>query len=834
MIMEFAEGGELFNHIINQGNLSEKEARSIFQQIIDTIDYIHRIGICHRDLKPENILFDYKERKRIKIIDFGLSNLYNVNESSNTLETPCGSPGYAPPEMILGSKYQGIMTDIWSSGIILYAMLCGCLPFDDYSEEKLYSKIIKGNFDYPPFLDISKEAKQFINSMLVVNPKYRITISEIKKNNWFLKDYKPTLGLYVSIYEIPVSNIIVEEMKKLGYDERQIYESVKNNNHDNLTTIYYLLVKKKYKEGIGTESDLISNKFQEYIKEMYQKIGNGKIKPLSLKNNIVSSKKYLCKNEEMKKTVNKILDSFEKNINTERIITNNLKEEKNMKVLNKKKNRTVSNDKSKHSKINKIQINNIKNIHYININDIKANILMKTCDKEYNKIKFFKKIVQITKSRKDNSKNKRDIQIVKPEMHKLKEVHFINYIKFKNSIRNKRDSKEKISRKDNNKKNNITVVQEPISNNRTSINNCDYKESNSLSIEKRLINKENKALSKILKNKNIQIHDDLAKKSTIFIQNIKCLKKSNITKRNNNSKNNYSKNEIKFDLLSKMTNIFNGVRTSRIRPNMINSVSNSKIKSKNDRKTRSSSSNSNSGNNILQKEKLSIFKTSRNNNNIKYNLRKNVNKTIKTSNFTQEKNINKTDKTMIQNKITNNNSKVVYQRNTEKLGKDSQKFRKAYASEQHRNITKKTKKNKINLNKKLKLRNVDLKNKTITESNSNSLVNTQTNNTNNTNINLINKKMNKNIFIKINDEKKNLKKNNKLTNKTKFNLVQKKINPFNIDKGNNRTSHYINRSDIIDEQNKDINKNKSNNNIIKCFILKNNKDNNKISNCKKK
>jgi 5'-AMP-activated protein kinase catalytic alpha subunit len=292
--MEYAEGGELFNYIIAKGNLSEDESRNIFQQIIDAVYYLHQIGICHRDLKPENILFDSKDKKRIKIIDFGLSNLYMAGSLSNNnnisfsdrkdlLETPCGSPGYAPPEMILGCKYDGIMTDIWSSGVILYAMLCGCLPFDDFSEDKLYSKIIKGNFIYPPMIEISKEVKNLINSILVVNPKQRYTIDDIKQNKWFLKNYRPSVGLYISICEIPVSNLIIEEMKKRGYDEKKVIDCIKNNNHNSLTTIYYLLVKQKFKQGIETESDMISNIFQQFVKEQNKKNQKENIRPISLK-----------------------------------------------------------------------------------------------------------------------------------------------------------------------------------------------------------------------------------------------------------------------------------------------------------------------------------------------------------------------------------------------------------------------------------------------------------------------------------------------------------------------------------------------------------------------
>ena len=97
-----------------------------FQELISGINYIHQLGICHRDLKPENLLIDYD--KSLKIVDFGLSNLY---EQGNTLKTACGSPCYAAPEMIAGNRYHGLMSDLWSCGVVLYAMLCGYLPYED-------------------------------------------------------------------------------------------------------------------------------------------------------------------------------------------------------------------------------------------------------------------------------------------------------------------------------------------------------------------------------------------------------------------------------------------------------------------------------------------------------------------------------------------------------------------------------------------------------------------------------------------------------------------------------------------------------------------------------
>jgi len=125
MIMEYANGGELFDYIVQKRRLQDAEASKFYRQIISGIDYLHQIGVSHRDLKPENLLLDHN--KDIKIVDFGLSNLYANGEQ---LKTPCGSPCYAAPEMIRGLKYNGLSVDIWSSGIILFAMLCGYLPFD--------------------------------------------------------------------------------------------------------------------------------------------------------------------------------------------------------------------------------------------------------------------------------------------------------------------------------------------------------------------------------------------------------------------------------------------------------------------------------------------------------------------------------------------------------------------------------------------------------------------------------------------------------------------------------------------------------------------------------
>jgi 5'-AMP-activated protein kinase catalytic alpha subunit len=123
--MEYAKYGEFFNYIVESTRLQEEEASMFYVQVLQGIEYIHKHKIVHRDLKPENLLLN--ENKTLKLIDFGLSNSY---EKGNVLKTPCGSPCYAAPEMLIGKQYSGLEIDIWSSGIILYAMVCGYLPFE--------------------------------------------------------------------------------------------------------------------------------------------------------------------------------------------------------------------------------------------------------------------------------------------------------------------------------------------------------------------------------------------------------------------------------------------------------------------------------------------------------------------------------------------------------------------------------------------------------------------------------------------------------------------------------------------------------------------------------
>jgi len=262
IIMEYIQGKELFDYIVRKKRLSEIEACTFYQQIISGIEYLGKIRVVHRDLKPENLLLDNK--KNIKIVDFGLSNIYPNNE---LLKTACGSPCYAAPEMINGELYNGLGADIWSSGIVLYAMVCGYLPFEDGDNEILYKKITNGKFKTPKFL--SENCKDILHRILNVDPEKRFTIKQIKKHPWF-NLINPRInmseGLLLNIYIVPIDEKILDEMvSKFKFKEDEIRANLISNNHNHTTTTYYLLLSKKIREGKKSVGDMKSKEYLNYI-----------------------------------------------------------------------------------------------------------------------------------------------------------------------------------------------------------------------------------------------------------------------------------------------------------------------------------------------------------------------------------------------------------------------------------------------------------------------------------------------------------------------------------------------------------------------------------------
>ena len=250
IFMDFCAKGELFNYIVVKQRLSEKKSAFFYYQLINGIEYIHKKGVCHRDLKPENLLLT--EKNKLKIIDFGLSNYFN----GNLLETPCGSPCYASPEMVRGHKYDGFKIDIWSSGIILYAMLCGYLPFEemenDDCNEVLFKNIMECNVEYPPEF-IPPDAKSLLKKILVKDPRRRITIEEIKMEKFYL------LGeiIYKQTFE-NLGNFDLNEYIYCIDDKDKFYnfnEYLKSDSNDNVLEKEYLYFNEKMKKNQEEDID---------------------------------------------------------------------------------------------------------------------------------------------------------------------------------------------------------------------------------------------------------------------------------------------------------------------------------------------------------------------------------------------------------------------------------------------------------------------------------------------------------------------------------------------------------------------------------------------------
>jgi len=218
-------------------------------------------------LKPENLLLD--DQNNIKIVDFGLSNTYKQGE---LLKTACGSPCYAAPEMIAGKRYSGLPADIWSLGIILYAMACGYLPFEDPNTGKLYKKILNCDYLIPGF--ISANCKEMIKKILNTDPVTRPKAVEIRKHPWYqLIESVEMEGIIVGQETIPIIEDIKTELKASYCDLEGIEYAekfIKLNKHNHITTTYYLLLKKAERD---TGKNLLFEKVT-FEKRNYNSTGN--------------------------------------------------------------------------------------------------------------------------------------------------------------------------------------------------------------------------------------------------------------------------------------------------------------------------------------------------------------------------------------------------------------------------------------------------------------------------------------------------------------------------------------------------------------------------------
>ncbi|KAM7015956.1 serine/threonine-protein kinase BRSK2-like isoform 14-T14 [Tautogolabrus adspersus] len=249
LVLEHVSGGELFDYLVKKGRLTPKEARKFFRQIISALDFCHSHSICHRDLKPENLLLD--EKNNIRIADFGMASL-QVGDS--LLETSCGSPHYACPEVIRGEKYDGRKADAWSCGVILFALLVGALPFDDDNLRNLLEKVKLGVFHMPHF--IPPDCQNLLRGMIEVDAGKRFTLEQIQKHTWYLAGKnepepeqpvprKVAIRMLAAAEEIDPD--VLESMHSLGCfrDKDKLTKDLLSEEDNQEKMIYFLLLDRK-------------------------------------------------------------------------------------------------------------------------------------------------------------------------------------------------------------------------------------------------------------------------------------------------------------------------------------------------------------------------------------------------------------------------------------------------------------------------------------------------------------------------------------------------------------------------------------------------------------
>ncbi|CAF3638124.1 unnamed protein product [Adineta steineri] len=240
LILEHVAGGELFDYLVKKGRLTPKEARKFFRQIISALDFCHSHMICHRDLKPENLLLD--DKMNIRVADFGMASL---QVEGGFLETSCGSPHYACPEVIKGEKYDGRKADVWSCGVILYALLVGALPFDDDNLRQLLEKVKKGIFHIPHFVPV--DCQQLLRGMIEIDPNKRLTLEDVSRHPWVTQGSKADLELELPMVQVVQTIIIPKEedidtdvfaaMTSLGCfkDRQRLLEGLLNSNNKTIS-----------------------------------------------------------------------------------------------------------------------------------------------------------------------------------------------------------------------------------------------------------------------------------------------------------------------------------------------------------------------------------------------------------------------------------------------------------------------------------------------------------------------------------------------------------------------------------------------------------------------
>ena len=504
IVMEYCDGKDIMDYILKKNFLSESESLKYFQQLINALFYLHSQNIAHRDIKIDNILLD--RNKNLKLIDFGLSTKYTDKQ---LLNQPCGTIVYSAPEVLEGSPYHGMLADVWSSGIVLYGMLTGYLPFSDNDDNINKKLIIEGKIEIPE--NISPGAKDLLIHMLDVNPMSRYTLQDIKEHPWFnMNDFFLIQGIIIGYHKIPIDEEILNLCEYFNFDKNKIRNSVLNNKFDSGSALYYLLVRERARKGITSVSDLSSKQFIEFIYNDENLVFNMKKKVWN------KNKEEICGNK------SEMIKKHESNLSAAPGLSNNI-------VVTPKKN-----------KIN-INMNLDKNSKKYNSKNSSKNNSRKNIIKKTTKIKLFSSI-----NKKSIAKIKKRNIFLSTFLEESKKTDFnINYNT--NKVFQKNKSKNKINNNNQINKNKYYLNSHKINNHRNKINQNKNDYSPNLK-EKFIISNKKRTPIKIKRKEKINIENSFIK-STIqndFNQQLSLkefLVKSNIKNEysSKNSSNHYKK-----------------------------------------------------------------------------------------------------------------------------------------------------------------------------------------------------------------------------------------------------------------------------------------------------
>ena len=508
IVMEYCEGKDLMDYILTKTRLSELESLKFFQQLINALFYLHSQNISHRDVKIDNMLLD--RNKDLKLVDFGLSTKYT---DDTLLDQPCGTVVYAAPEVLDGNEYHGMLADVWSSGIVLFGMTSGYLPFCDQDDEVNKKHVLEGRIDLPDFF--SPMLKDLLKHMLDINPITRYTLQDIREHPWFnLNDTNLIPGIIIGYNLIPVDENILNLCVAYNSDRDKIEQSVKNNKYDSGSALYYLLVRKIIRKGFESVSDLSSDMFIDFILDDNNLVNKGRDKKKIKSKDKTNKNKF--KNVQNSSKINRNNSTATQRTNTNHNTLENNKIELTPSTSN---NKDIINSSSRH------------------IDDLGAaprlypqsnnNQLMKQKVKRENLLDKKKRKNKVNSAIKNNQYQTKNSD----------EINKKNLLQEKNKLKTK-NAHIKVNNNDNNAKKRL--------NNSAQHRQINYKNINKIDVNKnkKLENKNNNLTNNTNNNKtnNKDVNNNTKKKA-----NEKNTTTNNYNKNTNNANNNINNENIKND-----------------------------------------------------------------------------------------------------------------------------------------------------------------------------------------------------------------------------------------------------------------------------------------------